>query len=1125
MKYDLLKLLMIISKNTLYTLIVLCLCQSLLLARDATGQSIHKVFISLDIDDAQVADILEGIADKTGFKFAYGDDVKAIEKPVTLHYRKASVAEILQAINQHTGIEFHQINETISAKVNLAFAAYLDSRTKSSQNPPPLAQIIRGKVTDESGTPLPGASVLVKGIAVGAVTDKDGNYVLEAPDEATTLVLSFIGYITEEVEIAGRSVIDLSMLPDIQSLQEVEVVSTGYYEVERRFNPGNIAKIDSEVIERQPVVNPLEALQGQVAGVFIEQTSGVPGAPININIRGLNSLNNGERLTDENGNRFTLPNSNLPFFVVDGVPYTSTSLNSDNFLLRGGNPLAAFRPGDIESIEVLKDADATAIYGSRGANGVILITTKKGQQGSLKLDVDVSRGIGEVPKKVDLLNTAQYLEMRREALRNDGFVATSASDTLHNADVFLWDNSRETDWQEELVGGTAAQMNASLTLSGGSARTQFLFRGSFFRQTNVYNYDNSAFEGVSGLLNLNHTSKDNRFNITSSVTYSANTNDQVGINFMRIALGLAPNAPSLYDEQGQINFADNFENPLADLERVYENKTRALVTNVSFQFELLPGLTFQSAMGYTNSVVNEISIIPLASFTPNDREINNGQSSIGFGAGETWIIEPQWTYRKELGKSVLNSIIGATYQGSTREQRTIVGSSYRSDLLIRDIGQAPNVGFSNNSFSEFRYVAIYARLNYVYDEKYVLNLTGRRDGSSRFGPGKRFGNFGAIGGAWIFTEESFMKDKFSFLGFGKLRASYGVTGNDQIGDYGYLDSYGARAAPFNSYNGNPALVAIRAANPEFSWETNRKLEVGLELGLLDDRINISTSWFRNRSDNQLIGRPLSTVTGFGSVQFNLPALVENHGIEVELNTVNINSGDFTWTSAFNFTRARNELLAFPNIEDFTLFDSRYIVGRSMFGSKEFRSLGVDPLTGRYAIADLNGDGRLDINDRQDFVEVFQDYYGGFSNSFSWKGFQMDIFLRFVRQNGRDFSTVPLLPGFTGENQPLVVLDRWQEPGDMAPFQKFARIGDANRGRHNNSGNTLVDASFIRLQNVSLSYSLPANWISRFQLSQARVYVNGQNLYTWTPYEGLDPEIQSRALPPLRMITTGLQLTF
>ena len=401
MKYDLLKLLMIISKNTLYTLIVLCLCQSLLLARDATGQSIHKVFISFDIDDAQVADILEGIADKTGFKFAYGDDVKAIEKPVTLHYRKASVAEILQAINQHTGIEFHQINETISAKVNLAFAAYLDSRTKSSQNPPPLAQIIRGKVTDESGTPLPGASVLVKGIAVGAVTDKDGNYVLEAPDEATTLVFSFIGYITEEVEIAGRSVIDLSMLPDIQSLQEVEVVSTGYYEVEQRLNPGNIVKLDAQTIEQQPISNPLQALQGRLTGVNIIQSSGVPGSAFQIEIRGRNSLR-------ENGS--------APLYLVNGVPYPSQTLSNQGSISIGGsgiNPLNFLNPNDIESIEILKDADATAIYGSRGANGVVRITTKQGSSDKLRVTYNGTMGVGTVENKLDLLNTEQYLEMRR----------------------------------------------------------------------------------------------------------------------------------------------------------------------------------------------------------------------------------------------------------------------------------------------------------------------------------------------------------------------------------------------------------------------------------------------------------------------------------------------------------------------------------------------------------------------------------------------------------------------------------------------------------------------------------------------------------------------------------------
>ena len=1129
MPTNLSKIIWIVSRYTLLVLLIQCLSCIMLLAHDTSAQGTENIYLSVNWKNAGLRQVLSDLEQNTQFDFSYKDSEVANLGNISLKAHNKSLKEILIFLSKEKKLKFLRLNDVISV-----------SRIPSGSKQPVVEELdldldreISGKVTDQNGLPLPGANVLVSGTTLGTTTDVDGNYRLTVPDDAVMLVFSFIGYATEEVEIAGRSVVDMVMLPDIQSLEGVEVVSTGYYEVKQRLNPGNIAKVDAKVIERQPVVNPLEALQGQVAGVFIEQTSGLPGAPININIRGLNSLNNGQSLLDAEGNTVSLPNSNLPFFVIDGVPYTSNSLNAETFLLGDGNPLAAFRPNDIESIEVLKDADATAIYGSRGANGVILITTKKGKEGKTKLDLDFSRGIGEVPRKVDLLNTSQYLAMRREAWQNDQFIPSDADDTLANSDLLLWSENRNADWQEELAGGKADQTNASISISGGSSQTKFLFRGSFFRQTNVYNYDNSVFESASGHLNLNHTSRDNRFNINSSVTYTANANDQIGINYMSEALVLAPNAPQLFDENGQINFSDNFDNPLAELEQQYENKTRVLVANISFRYELLPGLDFKSAIGYTNSNVDETNIIPLASFIPAERDNRTGRSSVASGNEETWIIEPQLAYTKELGKSVLSTVIGTTLQGSSREQKMILGTGYESDLLIKDIGQAPNVSVQNNFFSEFRYIGVYARVNYAYDEKYVLNLTGRHDGSSRFGSDKQFGSFGALGAAWLFSEESFIADHLSFLSFGKFRASYGVTGNDQIGDYAFLDTYAAPDVFINSYLGTPGLIAVRAANPGFSWEINRKLEFGLELGFLKNRFNLSTSYFRNRSDNQLIGRPLSSVTGFSITQFNLPALVENRGLEIELNTTNINTGNFMWTSSLNFTRARNELVEFPDIEQFAPFDNRYIVGRSTFGSKQFKSLGVDPLTGIYSLADLDGNGQVSIADRQDFVEIFQDYFGGLSNNFSWKGFQFDVFLRFVKQNGRDFSTDFLSPGQVfegrGGNQPDRMLSsQWQEPGNVTNIQRFTQTNTAainNRRRHNVSNATVVDASFIRLQNVALSYSLPGTFIDKLKLSRAVVHINCQNLHTWTPYDGLDPETQGIALPPLRMVTTGVRLTF
>ena len=1108
------------SKGLLHGIIIAIIFSSYLIAGNTNAQapSIRHVKISLDLESTSLPEVFAAIEAKTTFIFSYEKTLMANRlDAITIKVKNQSVAAVLEQVAKATGLSFKQIKANIMVKVPPS------TNRRTRQKPPIADRIIKGNVTDPDGTPLPGANVIAKGTTIGTNTDVDGNYVLSAPDDATVLLFSYIGYVTEEVEIASRSVIDMVLLPDITSLEEI-TVSTGYWEVDKKLNPGNIAKVEAKTIEQQPVVNPLEAIQGRVPGVFIQQSSGVPGAAVTINIRGLNSLNNGV-----DGR----PNANLPFYVIDGVPFMANSLNSGDLNLSGGNPLASLRPQDIESIEVLKDADATAIYGSRGANGVILITTKKGNAGTTTVDINFSQGIGEVANRVDVLNTEQYLTMRREAIQNDDR-GLSGVDSTNLADLFLWGENRNTDWQEELVGETASQTNAGIAISGGNARTQFLFRGSFFRQTNVYRFDDSAFESISGLLNVNHRSRDDRLTINLSTNYTVNINNQNGgRDLISRAVRLAPNAPSLFDEEGDLNWADNFVNPLGAMEQEYENKTNTLVSNLNLNYEIISGLSIGSAFGYTNTSTNEFSLRPLRALPPENRETGTGTLIISEGENETWIIEPQLKYYKEIDIGTISIQVGGTLQGSSQTGLTTFGVGYDSDLLIQDITQAPTIVPRNNVFLEYRYSAIYSRLNYNYKQKYLLNLTGRRDGSSRFGPEKQFGNFGAVGAAWIFTNESFLKSaQPSFLSFGKFRASYGITGNDQIADYGFLDTYGA---PENgaTYNGNSGLIVARAANPDYSWEENRKLEIGLELGLLKNHVNLVASWFRNRSDNQLIGRPLSAVTGFSTIQFNLPALVENRGLEIELSTTNINKNDFTWTSAINFTRVRNELAEFPNIENFDAFNNRYEVGRSLFGSKQYKSLGVDPETGIYELADLNGDDRITNQDQQDFVEVVQDFYGGLNNTLQWKNFQLDVFFRFVKQNGRDFMGSFGAPGTDGielfnGNQTVEVLDRWQSFGDTTPIQKFTRsnneafIADS---RHSLSRARLVDASFIRLQNVALSWVLPDALIRKAKLSRARVYMQGQNLLTFTPYDGLDPETQGLNLPPLRMITTGIQLTF
>ena len=1095
----------ILFMRILPTIFVLCVSSAMLAASPAAAQNIADVKISVNLVDASLLEAFGTIERKTDFKFLYKQEVKTNTRKISVKASNKSVRQILTAIAKQTGISFKQVNNTIAVQqANRTKPDRSPTPAGSNQAPTTLNRTITGKVTDENATPLIGATVQVKGQRqIGTITDAEGRFVIRIPNSATSLIFSYLGFLPLEVDVTSRSVVDVVLEPDLKALEGVEVVSTGYYEVEQRLNPGNVAKVDAKVIGQQPVVNPLEALQGRMTGVQIQQTTGVPGGEVNINIRGVNSLNNGQVLNDDDRTR--LPNANLPFFVINGVPYTNTSVNSEFFAFLGnGNPLTFLQLSDIESIEVLKDADATAIYGSRGANGVVLITTKKGKAGKTRVDLNYSRGWGELSRRAETLSTDQFLEIRRETLFNDGIEPDSA---IH-PQLTVWDQSRQTDWQEVLLGGVADQTNFGARVSGGNVNTSFSFGANYFSQGNVYNFDDSRFRRLSGQFNINHTSSNKRLVINASSNYTYTVNNQNGADFTFDALGLEPNAPVLFNEDGSLNWENStWENPLAALNNEFRNISRNLVLSTTISYEIADGLKISSRFGYTYLDTDESNLTKLSSFDPAEVAAGEtGAASFSDGSSETWIIEPQLDYSKEISRGKLSVLLGTTFQSDTRERQLVAGFGYTNDALIEDIFAAQQINIRATEFSEYNYTAVFGRLNYVWEDKYLINLTGRRDGSSRFGPGRQFGNFGAVGVAWIFSEEQFVKSALSFLSFGKLRGSYGSVGSDQIGNYQYLTSY----RPVVAYDGNESLVPSRAANLDYGWETTAKLEFGLELGVIDNRIQVNTSWYSNRTTDQLIGKPLPGTTGFSSTQFNLPAIVQNKGWEFEVSTTNVVAGGFRWMTSFNMSIPENELLEFPDIAAFSVFDATYEVGQPILGRKQYGLVGVNPETGAYDFVDFNRDGAISVLDRQFFVPEVQDFFGGLSNTFSYKGFQLAVFIDFVKQDA-----------------PLAGIElqtaRWQNPGDITNIQKLG--SEFNLQRRRSGGVLREDASYIRLRNVSLSWQLPNIWIAKARLQNARLYVQGQNLATITSYNGWDPETGAITLPPLQMITTGVQLSF
>jgi TonB-linked SusC/RagA family outer membrane protein len=969
-----------------------------------------------------------------------------------------------------------------------------------------LQYAIQGIVSDNI-SPLPGVSVCVKNKSqISAITDYNGQFSIAAsPND--TLVVSFLGFKTAIVPIEGRKKIDISLQYDTTTLQEVKI-NAGYYSVKEKERTGSIARITSKDIETQPVTNVLASMQGRMAGVNITQNTGLPGSGFEIEIRGQNSL------------RF---NGNNPLYIIDGVPYSSQSIGSN---MTSGNipaensPLNSINPGDITAIEVLKDADATAIYGSRGANGVILITTKKGKEGKTTFSTTYSYGFGQVARFMDVLQTPEYLTMRREAFANDGL--TEYPDYAYDING-TWDQNRNTKWQKELIGGTATYTNLQSSLSGGSEQTHFLLSGNYSRETTVFP---GSFDYIKagGHLSLNHESENKRFKINFSSIYTAQSSSLPAIDITSTALLLVPNAPSLYDSSGNLNWENNtFDNPIAPLEGKIKGQTYDLLANALLSYDIGAGFTAKSSFGYTNLTQKQLNLRPSTALNPAYG--SGSENSIVFTNNlnrSSWIIEPQINWTRKIGKMNIDALVGTTFQQQKGSKLVNYAIGFPSNSLMENPASAARNTVLSSDENLYKYEAFYARVNFNWESKYLLNLTGRRDGSSRFGPGNQFANFGAFGVAWVFSEEKVIKERLSFLSFGKLRASYGVTGNDQIGDYQYLDTYSTTST---KYQGVSGLQPSRLFNPDFGWETNKKLEFALETGFLNDRIFSTVAWFQNRSSNQLVGIPLPGTTGFSSMQANLDAVVQNSGLEFTVRTINIKNSEFSWTSSFNITSTKNELISFPGLET-SSFKNQYVIGQPLNILKVFHYTGLDPATGTYQFKDADGDDSVNFGDDQKTIKnLTPKYYGGLQNQFRYKNVDLDFLFQFVKQENLNTNFYTPMPG-TMTNQPLAVLSRWQNPGDLGPYQAYSD-SDGNRTlayyQFSSSDAAVSDASYIRLKNISLTYQLPQNWTKKFS---CKIGLQGQNVFTITKNKGIDPEFKySGYLPPLRVFSSIIQLTF
>jgi len=1089
--------------------------------------------VTLSGKDLPLEKVFSMIKKQTGYAFFYDYSIFQDTKPVTLNLKDAEIEDAMRVCLWDQDLDFSITNKTISVVKKMV------KKAETARGGDPEKTIkAQGTVLAEGGQPLSGATVTIKQTKRSTLTNAKGEFELIGIPNKAVLVITYIGYNTQQITFDEKTPIQVRLTAAVNQLDEAVVQAYGT--TSQRLITGNIGKVTSSEIERQPVMNPLMAIQGKVAGLDISQTSGFASAPFKVELRGRSTV--GDFSAD-------------PLFVIDGVPLSFADVSgqsnysggSSGFLqtgfggpANGQSPLFGINPADIESIEVLKDADATSIYGSRGANGVILISTKKGKAGKTKFNLHLQQGIEKVTRFYKMLDTKQYVIMRNEAFKNDQMTygaipGVTIPDEGNAYDLVLWDTTKYTDWQKALWGGQGKTTDIQTGLSGGDSRTTFRLGAGYNRTTNILSVSGSD-QRATVSMNITHRSVNQRLNIGMTAAYSYTQSDMI---FLPGAVNFAPNAPAIYDSTGKPNFTGwggNTNNldargayPFSGLFQPYVSKTNFLNSNLVLSYQLMKGLSLVTSFGYNTANANQQQFNPIISLDPASKP--TGTSNWGYNSNKNWIIEPQLTYNSVIARGKLSALVGGSAQQTNTDGLLITGSNYTSDNLIKSVTAAPKVT-SRENYGEYKYSAVFGRITYNWDNKYIVNLNARRDGSSRFGPNKQFGNFGSVGVAWVFSEEPWVKDHLTVLSFGKLRASYGTTGSDAIGDYQYLSRYSSNNG--QPYNGISVLVPTQASNTEFQWQVNKKLEAAVNLGLFKDQINVQVAYYRNRCGNQLVGYPLPLFTGFPNVTANSPALVQNDGWEFTGLAKVFNGKKFSFSVDFNLSINRNKLVSYP---DFNLspYVGTFIVGKPLNIVRRLHFIGVDPQTGQYAFYDKNHDGIITIDysgknsDDTYVLDMSPKFFGGLGVNMGYESFQLSLFFNFKKQIGFNaISQGVNPPGYINTNQRIDVLSRWQKPQDITNVARFTTqptLFDASYFPYgSDAGRT--DASYIRLSNLSLSYNLPVNYIRKINMESCSIFLHMNNLFIITRYKGIDPETQTfGAMPPSKTIVAGLSFGF
>jgi TonB-dependent starch-binding outer membrane protein SusC len=1015
---------------------------------------------------------------------------------------------------------------------------------------PALAQdvTVSGKVTSsDDGAALPGVSVQVKGTTRGTTTDAQGNYKITAPGK-TRLIFSFIGYSAQEQNIGNRTTLNVVLENNSQELGEVVV--TGYGgTVNRREFTGASSKVAGDVIKNQPVGSFDKALAGRAAGVQVTSANGVPGGAIQIRIRGVGSISAGSD----------------PLYVVDGVQLNTTN----NSTFTSSNPLSFLNPNDIESIEILKDAAAASIYGSQAANGVVLVTTKRGKAGKTQITLNYFKGIADPIKKLDVLNTQEWIALRTANLVNAGTATDVARatvlstlrqpTTLSDAEIAALPTY---DWQDAVYkqGNTD---NYEVGLNGGNDKTRFFISGSYYGQSaNILNVDfkrgtlnTTLTHQINSKLSIDQTLK------LSTITARGQFGSPNGGSFLGAAAFssplILPSVP-IYNTDGTY-----FGTPAQGGIPGILNQNILQVSELNDIRANINQFIGSLAMNY--KVNDDLVIRPFFSLdyrSVRGKSFSDPRTADGFNVrgriqdqlneNKNFLTNITANYNKTIGKHGLGVLLGAEYRSDINENlSTNITNVPTPDFKYASAAALPqNI---NGTWTGYRKGSVFGNIKYNFKQKYDLSFIGRLDGSSRFGANNRFGFFPSVSGAWLISEEDFLKGG-NYVSDLKLRASYGTTGNDQLGSLFNSANFPGLGlvSPGFDYNSSAGFAPTQLANPDLKWETNQTINIGLDFGFFNNRITGSVDVFRRTSKDLLLPFNLPFTSGYSTIARNAGE-VENRGLEVELNTVNVRAGQFQWKSSFNITTIQNKVTQlYPGIVPLSNPDSAivlsytdyYGVGRSAILGRPLQPnyttdyAGVNPATGRAMWYDYAGNltyRPIAPRDQKYFGSELPKFYGGFNNTLLYGNLTLDFLFQYDYGRRSFNGQTSFLAENAGRNFNALqdTYDRrWQNPGDITeiprPFNANAELNSIS----NLSGTrTLEDASYMRLKQVTLSYDVPAVFSKRIKASKARIYVQGSNLLTFTKWTSYDPEFlnfgsgNSGLVPNSKTYQAGINITF